>query len=147
MIKMTKLEQAVYDAINAVLQDSVEVDLQDICLETDMDSSRARGVVASLTKKGLVINEVSENDGEEVVTYKTRTIEEVEAEMQTQDIEKPTKEKKVTKASLMREEIAKLKATMAKEEAQDQIIQWAMETLGQTKQLAKVYFTENWDKV
>ena len=146
MTKMTKLEQAVYDAINAVLQDSVEVDLQDICLETDMETSRARGVVASLIKKGLVVSEVSERNSEEVVTYQTRTIEEAEAEMATRVVA-PAKEKKVTKASLMREQIAAFKQTMTKEEAQAHIIQWAMETLGQSKQLAKVYFTENWYKV
>src|SRR5574343_77567 len=57
------------------------------------------------------------------------------------------KPRKVTNAMKVREEIAKVKSNMTKEEAEVVIVQFCMEQLGQSKQLAKTYFKDNYDRV
>ena len=57
------------------------------------------------------------------------------------------KPRKVTNAMKVREEIAKVKASMTKEEAELVVVQFCMEQLGQSKQLAKTYFKDNYDRV
>jgi len=54
---------------------------------------------------------------------------------------------RVTNASLVRDQIRDLKAIFSKDEVEEAVIDWCMEVLGQSKQLAKTYFHNNWDKV
>lgn len=56
-------------------------------------------------------------------------------------------EGRVTNASLVRDQIRDLKAIFTKEEVEEAVIDWCMDVLGQSKQLAKTYFHNNWDKV
>lgn len=150
MIKMTKLEETVYNAIRGIEQDGEPFDFHDICLESDMEGTRARGVIASLVKKGLVVSTKTAHEDEVIESYATRTIEEVEAEMATRPIvthERKPKEHKITNASRVRDKIAEVKTEMSKEEAQAVVVQFCMDQLGQSKQLAKTYFMENWERV
>lgn len=153
MIKMTKLEETVYNAIRGIEQDGELFDFHDICLESDMEGTRARGVIASLVKKGLVVSTKTAHEDEVIESYATRTIEEVEAEMATRPIvshERKSKEPKIhkiTNASRVRDKIAEVKSEMSKEEAQAIVVQFCMEQLGQSKQLANTYFMENWERV
>lgn len=66
------------------------------------------------------------------------------------DLSKFTKNgqpRKVTNAMRVREKIAEVKAEMSKEEAEMTVVQFCMEQLGQSKQLAKTYFKDNYDRV
>ena len=151
MIKLTKLEQTVYDTIRALEAEGDAFDFQDVCMTCDMENTRARGVVVSLVKKGLVQTvQIPFEDGV-MDSYQTRSIEEVEAELAaskvTVEAKKDEKPKKVSNASRVREQIAQVKETMSKEEAMAVVMQFCMEQLGQSKQLAKTYFTENWERV
>ena len=58
--------------------------------------------------------------------------------------EKAPKEKKVTKASIVRERIALAKVNG---EGKEVVVQYAIDELGFDKPLAKVYVNNNWDKV
>lgn len=57
--------------------------------------------------------------------------------------------RKVTKAQLMRDQIALVKQANCASVAQQQqyIVDWMVSTLAFKKQLAKVYVKENWHKV
>ena len=162
MIKLTKNETAVYAAIETATT------VDDITVIADMKKAAVLGVLASMVKKGAA---QSVMDGE--VKMYSRTEAEVELHVeqvaeQPQDIptaeveskEEENKEpvqpnkfkkdgtpRKVTNAMLIREEIAKVKETMSKEEAIAHVIMFGMEVIGQSKQLAKKYVTENYDKV
>ena len=57
---------------------------------------------------------------------------------------KAPKEKKVTKASIVRERIALAKVNG---EGKEVVVQYAIDELGFDKPLAKVYVNNNWDKV
>lgn len=66
------------------------------------------------------------------------------------DLSKFTKNgqpRKVTNAMRVREKIAEVKAEMSKEEAEMAVVQFCMEQLGQSKQLARTYFKDNYDRV
>lgn len=66
------------------------------------------------------------------------------------DLSKFTKNgqpRKVTNAMRVREKIAEVKAEMSKEEAEMTVVQFCMEQLGQSKQLARTYFKDNYDRV
>lgn len=72
------------------------------------------------------------------------TVEEVK-------VDKPAKivvdGKKISNAARMREQIALVKHKMDDAQAEEKLMQWAMEVLGHTKQLAKSYVRSNWDRV
>jgi len=53
----------------------------------------------------------------------------------------------ISNAARMREQIAMVKGKMDEVEAEKLLMQWAMDTLGHTKQLAKSYVKTNWHRV
>ena len=60
---------------------------------------------------------------------------------------KAGKPRVISNAARMREQIAMVKGKMDDTEAEKLLMQWAMETLGHTKQLAKSYVKTNWHRV
>lgn len=166
MIKLTKNETAVYAAIETATT------VDDITVIADMKKAAVLGVLASLVKKGAA---QSAMDGEvkmysrteaEVELFVVQVVEQpqitptAEVESKEEENKEPVQPnldmnkfkkdgtpRKVTNAMLIREEIAKVKETMSKEEAIAHVIMFGMEVIGQSKQLAKKYVTENYDKV
>lgn len=65
----------------------------------------------------------------------------------TFEVKQHVTETRVTNASLVREQIRELKDILSKDEVEEVVVDWCMEVLGQSKQLAKTYFHNNWDKV
>jgi len=173
MIKLTKHETEVFNAILA----TGSADAESIAYESSMSVVKTKSVLKDLIEKkavysfdedGTVMFDIT---GETVQAFDedaTFLVQEDDAQAvpATESIEptkkqsKPEKEqldpnlftkngkpRKVTNAMKVREQISMLKATTSKEEAEMKIVQWCMETLGQSKQLAKTYFKDNWDKV
>lgn len=165
MIKLTKNETAVYVAIETATT------VDDITVITDLKKAAVLGVLASMVKKGAA---QSAMDGEAKMYSRTEAevelhVEQVVEQPQTTPTEEPENKeerkepvqpnldtnkfkkdgtpRKVTNAMLIREEIAKVKETMSKEEVIAHVIMFGMEVIGQSKQLAKKYATENYDKV
>ena len=60
---------------------------------------------------------------------------------------KAGKPRVISNAARMREQIAMVKGKMDDADAEKMLMQWAMETLGHTKQLAKSYVKTNWHRV
>src|SRR5574343_605808 len=118
MIKLTKLEQTVYDTIRALEAEGDAFDFYDVCMTCDMGYTRARGVVVSLVKKGLVQTVQVPLDEGVIDTYQTRSIEEVEADLASKEaaLAEPKKEEKYNKEE-------------------------------KPKKMTKTYFTENWERV
>src|SRR5574344_109844 len=135
MIKLTKNETAVYAAIETATT------VDDITVIADMKKAAVLGVLASMVKKGAA---QSAMDGEVKMYSRTEaevelhveqvveqpqdtTTEEPESKEESKEPVQPNLDpnkfkkdgtpRKVTNAMLIREEIAKVKETMSKEEA------------------------------
>ena len=171
MIKLTKNETAVYAAIETATT------VDDITVIADMKKAAVLGVLASMVKKGAaqsvmdgevkmysrteaevelhveqVVEQPQETPTAEVESKEEESKEEeskepVQPNLDPNKFKKDGTPRKVTNAMLIREEIAKVKETMSKEEAIAHVIMFGMEVIGQSKQLAKKYVTENYDKV
>ena len=161
MIKLTKNETAVYAAIETATT------VDDITVIADMKKAAVLGVLASMVKKGaaqsamdgevkmysrteaeveLFVVQVAEQP-QDTPTVEVESEEPVQPNLDPNKFKKDGTPRKVTNAMLIREEIAKVKETMSKEEAIAHVIMFGMEVIGQSKQLAKKYVTENYDKV
>lgn len=166
MIKLTKNETAVYAAIETATT------VDDITIIADMKKAAVLGVLASMVKKGaaqsamdgevkmysrteaeveLFVEQVAEQPQDtptiEVESKEEESKEPVQPNLDPNKFKKDGTPRKVTNAMLIREEIAKVKEIMSKEEAIAHVIMFGMEVIGQSKQLAKKYVTENYDKV
>ena len=166
MIKLTKNETAVYAAIETATT------VDDITVIADMKKAAVLGVLASMVKKGAAqsamdgeVKMYSRTDAEvelhvEQVVEQPQNTPTVAVESKDEENKEPVQPnldpnkfkkdgtpRKVTNAMLIREEIAKVNETMSKEEAIAHVIMFGMEVIGQSKQLAKKYVTENYDKV
>lgn len=170
MIKLNKNETAIYKAIETA------VTVEDIAVIVEMKKASVLGVLASMIKKNVAQAQVNddvkvyartdaevelhveqvqeEKQIEETaqtasaqVTEAAQEQEQVQQKLDNNKFKKDGTVRKVTNAMLIREEIAKVKATMSKEEAIAHVIMFGMTVLGQSKQLAKKYVTENYVKV
>src|SRR5574343_44295 len=162
MIKLTKNETAVYAAL------STAATAEDVAVIVEMKKAAVLGVLASLMKKEVVVAQEGEagkmfaRTEAEVELYvepaaepKEEVKEEPKQEVKEQKEEKvfdnhltkDGKPKKVTNAMRVRDKIAEVKAHLDNAEGHAQVMQYCMEVLGQTKQLAKAYVSENWGKV
>ena len=89
------------------------------------------------------VNEVEETTNEEPVSEAVEQKEQLDPNLFT----KSGKPRKVTNAMKIREQIALVKSSMTKEEAINHVMMFGVNVLGQSKQLAKAYATENYDRV
>src|SRR5574343_277228 len=149
MIKLTKNETAVYAAL------STAATAEDVAVIVEMKKAAVLGVLASLMKKEVVVAQEGEagkmfaRTEAEVELY-VEPAAEVKEEPKQEVKEEPKQEgkpKKVTNAMRVRDKIAEVKAHLDNAEGHAQVMQYCMEVLGQTKQLAKAYVSENWGKV
>ena len=117
---LTQLEQIIHASFKA--NKTVEATAKDLT----MDKQTVASILRSIATKDATVNVPPFEVRERVVH---------------------NGDKKVTNASLVREQIRELKDVLSKEEVEEVVVEWCMETLGQSRQLAKTYFANNWDKV
>src|SRR5574343_541792 len=166
MIKLTKNETAVYAALRTAAT------AEDVAVIVEMKKAAVLGVLASLMKKEVVVAqegeagkmfarteaevelyvepaaEVKEEPKQEVKEEPKQEVkEQKEEKVFDNHLTKDGKPKKVTNAMRVRDKIAEVKAHLDNAEGHAQVMQYCMEVLGQTKQLAKAYVSENWGKV
>lgn len=117
---LTQLEQIIHTSYKA--NKTVEATAKDL----EMDKHTVASILRSIAAKDLSVT---------VPTFEVR--------------ERPAHngEKKVTNASLVRDQIRELKDVLSKEEVEEVVVEWCIDTLGQSRALAKIYFANNWDKV
>src|SRR5574343_558224 len=174
MIKLTKNETAVYAALRtaATAEDvAVIVEMKKAAVLGVLASlMKKEVVVAQEVEAGNMFArteaevelyvepaaEVKEEPKQEVKEEPKQEVkEEPKQEVKEQKEEKvfdnhltkDGKPKKVTNAMRVRDKIAEVKAHLDNAEGHAQVMQYCMEVLGQTKQLAKAYVSENWGKV
>ena len=99
-------------------------------------------VVEEVNQEAPKVEDTKEQEPKEKKVKK-----EPKEELDPTQFTKNGKPRKVTNATRVREKIAMFKSTMTKEEAEMHVVQYCMEELGQSKQLAKTYFKDNWEKV
>lgn len=98
----------------------------------------------------VVEQPTTEQPTSEVAPKSEKKEKKAKKEKEDIDLSKFTKNgqpRKVTNAMRVREKIAEVKAEMSKEEAEMTVVQFCMEQLGQSKQLARTYFKDNYDRV